>query len=319
MASKFTIHNGMESNDVNSPINFTLGLLVGGLSVLGTTGTARYVDVNATSGVGADGSSPQAAFTSLQDAIDASEANDVIVVYPGTYEENLVVSTDYLTIVGAQSGYGRPDIQPASGLALSVQAQGFKCARLRLVASTTDAVLQSGNGFEYVDCVFDGDAGQAATDALIRLKGKADDDGFTASEGLVSNCLLRGSDGFGIAFDTGDAPTNGVGSTHCVVDSCRFIDNVAADLATRDTGTGVYSVQDAQVTRCAFMEPKNKATWIDFTTSNGGAASDQTGVIQDCYFNDDTVDTTAIAIVGTGVGVVGCHSMDGEFDGSGLD
>lgn len=317
MASKFTIHNGIESDDVNSAINFTVPVTFGGLGVIASTGTVRFV---ASDGVDSGaGVQPSSAFLTIQHAIDTSVANDVIVVYPGTYAENLVVDVDYLTIVGAQTGYGRPDIQPATGKPLSVQAQGFRCARLRFAAANSDAVLQSGNGFRYDDCVFDGATAQAATDALIRLKGRSDDDGFTASEGAIVDCLFRGSDGFGVCFDTGDAPTNGVGSTHCVIRACRFIDNVAPDLATADTGTGVYSVQDVIVERCQFAEPKNKATWIDFTTSNGGAAGDQTGFITDCYFNDDTVDTTAIKIVGTGVGVGGCHSLDGEFDGSGLD
>jgi len=315
MASKFTIHNGIESNDVNSAVNFTVPVTVGGLSLVGATGTARFV--SSTGVDSGDGQTVDDAFLTIQHAIDASAENDVIVVYPGEYDENLVVDVDFLTIVGAQSGYGRPDIAPAAGVALTVSAQGFRCARMRFASQDgSDAVIQEGNGFEYVDCVFD-DASDA-NEAGLRLKGSAASDDLTASEGAVKGCLFRGN-AFGILFDTGDAPVNGVGCTHDVIDSCRFIDNTSADVATADTGTGTYSVQDTQIVRCSFMEPKNKATWIDFTTSNGGTAADQTGVIEDCFFNDDTVDTTAVAIVGTGWGVVGCHSMDGEFDGSGLD
>lgn len=316
MASKFTIHNGLESDNVNAPINVTTGLQIDGLSVIGATGTARFVSVDSTAGDG-DGQSLGTAFASLQDAIDVAQPHDVLIVYPGTYEENLVVTTDYLTIVGAQSGYGRPDIAPATGAALTVTAQGFRCARVRFASGDgTNAVVQEGNGFAYDDCVFD-DASDTANAGLL-LKGNADDDSFTASEGVVNNCLFRGN-ASGIIFDTGDAPSNGVGCTHDVVSACRFIDNTEPDLATADTGGGVYSVRDVLIDGCYFAEPKNKATWVDFTTSNGGAAGDQTGMISNCYFNDDTVDTTAVAIVGTGVGVVGCHSMDGEFDGSGLD
>ena len=316
MASKFTIHNGLESDNVNAPINVTSGLQVGGLSVTGASGTVRYVDGSVLDTTG-DGVSRATAFQTVQDAIDAASSGDVILVYPGEYNETLVVTTDYVTLAGVHTGYGRPDVNPTIGTPLTVTAQGFRCERMRFAPGDgTDAVIQEGNGFLYNDCVFD-DASDA-NEAGLRLKGNADDDSFTASEGVVSNCLFRGN-AFGILFDTGDAPTNGVGCTHDVIDSCRFIDNTSADVATADTGTGVYSVQDTVIRRCSFMEPKNKATWIDFTTSNGGAAGDQTGVIEDCFFNDDTVDTTAVAIVGTGWGVVGCHSMDGEFDGSGLD
>jgi hypothetical protein len=260
-------------------------------------------------------------YETIQDAVNAAASGDTIFVQPGTYTENITVTTDYITIVGAQVGsYGWPDIvATAGGAALTVTAQGFVAKRCRFVTEDTDAVIQQGNGFRYEDCVFDGGNSEAVTEGLLRLKGNADDDSFTASEGKIVNCLFRGSAGFAVAFDTGDAPGNGVGSTHCVLEKCRFIDNTGADLQTLDTGGGVYSVQDVLIHDCYFAEPKNKATWIDFTTANGGAASDQTGMISNCYFNDDTVDTTAIAIVGTGVGVVGCHSMDGEFDGSGLD
>lgn len=259
-------------------------------------------------------------YATIQEAINAASPGDVIFVQPGEYDENLTVETDYLTIVGAQlGGYGRPDCIATAGVVLTVTAQGFVCKRVRFASQDgSSCVRQEGNGFVYEDCVFD-DASDAGAAGLL-LKGNDDDDSFTASEGVVKNCLFRGN-ASGIIFAGGETPGNGVGSTHCVIEACRFIDNTAPDLATADNSStdATYSVQDVIVKDCYFAEPKNKATWIDFTTANGGAASDQTGLIANCYFNDDTVDTTAIAIVGTGVGVVGCHSMDGEFDGSGLD
>jgi hypothetical protein len=259
-------------------------------------------------------------FSTIQEAVNSAGAGMTIVVMPGEYEENVVITTDYITIEGGvEGGYGRPDIVSTTGVTLTVSAQGFVARKCRFVTSDTDAVVQEGNGFKYEDCVFDGGNSEGAADGLVRLKGNADDDGMTASEGEIVNCLFRGSIGRGLVFDTGDAPGNGVGSTHCVVKNCRFIDNVDSDITTDDTGLGTYSVQDVLIDGCMFMEPKNKANWIDVTTDNAGAASDQTGMISNCYFNDDTIDTTAVAIVGSGFGVVGCHSMDGEFDGSGLD
>jgi hypothetical protein len=317
MASKFTIHNGMESDNVNAAINFTVPVTFGGLGAVTASGAVRFVSPTGVDS--GDGKEASAAFLTIQHAIDASAENDVIVVYPGEYDENLVVETNYLTIAGAQTGYGRPDMVATAGVVLTVAAQGFRAFRLRFASQDgSSCVRQEGNGFEYGDCVFDEatDAGAAG----LHLKGNDDDDSFTASEGVVTNCLFRGCAN-GILFAGAETPGNGVGSTHCVIDACRFIDNTAPDIATADNSSvdATYSVQDVIIRDCDFAEPKNKATWIDFTTANGGAASDQTGMIRNCYFNDDTVDTTAIAIVGTGVGVVGCHSMDGEFDGSGLD
>jgi len=41
---------------------------------------------------------PDADFTMIQDAVDAASSGDTIIVYPGTYTENVDVNKDYLTI-----------------------------------------------------------------------------------------------------------------------------------------------------------------------------------------------------------------------------
>lgn len=294
----------------------------GGVNIPLAEGKVMYVDANvAASG---DGTSPDSAFNTIDEALDeaTSGAGDIIYIAPGEYAENVVITKDYVSLIGmTPAGYARPDIVPATGKAIFVNnAQGVVLQHLRM-ASTDDHVCHiEGNGFLVEDCVIDGD-GNGATDAGLLLYGDSADDSYTASEGRVIDCLFRGLGGYGVLFKAAEAPGNGVGSTHCYFYGCRFIDNTGADFATEDNAgaNGTYSVQDVIIERCLFAEPKNKATWIDFTTANGGAAGDQTGMIVDCFFNDDTVDTTAIQIVGTGVGVVGCHSMDGEFDGSGLD
>lgn len=276
-----------------------------GLPVGGASGKALLVGPNESTG-----------HATIQDAINAAREGDTIFVQPGEYDENLTVETDYLTIVGAQlGGYGRPDVGATAGVSLVVTAQGFVCKRMRFASQDgDDCVRQEGNGYRYDDVVFDdaSDAGKAG----LRLKGNADDDSFTASEGVVEpNCLFRGCAN-GILFDTGDAPGNGVGVTHCVIGG-RFIDNTI-DLATADTGLGVYSIQDTLIDGCRFLD-KNKAVYIDFTTSNGGAAGDQNGMIANCFFATDAITTTNIAIVGTGFTVVGCYDTVGVQDGSGLD
>ena len=246
---------------------------------------------------------------------------DIIWIAPGTYEEELTLTKDYVRLEGAMdNGYARPDIAPTTGKALYAStAQGVTLRHLRFVSVDDDVVHLEGNGSLIEDCVFDGE-GIGATKALLRLQGRTDDDSYTGSEGIVRDCLFRLSGGYGLAFDTGSGSGNGVGVTHALIERCRFLDNTGVDVVALKTGVGgVYSVQDVLLSRCHFMEPKNKATWIDITTNADGAAANQTGMLEDCYFNDDTVDATAIKISGTGFGVVGCHSMDGEFDGSGLD
>ena len=313
--SPFTSHNALRSPSVNGPIFVNQGLVVAG-PILGSSGGAfpisESVRILVVDPAGTTGLSN---YTTIQSAVDAAQQGDTIIVQPGTYAENIVVATDYITLVAGQlGGYGRPDVVPAAGVALTViAAQGFVCKGFRFVATTTNAVRQGGNGFRYIDCVFDGNG--AGTTGLL-FKGNADDDSYTSSEGEVVSCLFRGA-AVALKFDTGDAPTNGVGSTHDVIAGCRFIDNTQ-DIVTADTGTGTYSVQDTLIDSCYFLD-KGKTNYIDFTTSNGGAASDQTGMITNCYFATDDLTTTNVAYVGTGFAVIGCYDAVGLEDTTGLD
>lgn len=279
-----------------------------------------WVDVN-NGNDSRDGLHPNDALATIQEAIDRAQSGDIILIFPGTYAENLEIDgKDYITLMGAIKGrYGWPDIVPTTGKALDVQqAQGCVFKQLRFSSDAdSDVVRQQGNGYLYKNCVFDGSA-QAGSNGLLRLKGNADDDSYTASEGRIKDCLFRGSTAVGLILDTGDAPGNGVGVSDLQVIDCFFQGITGADIVTQDSGTGTYSIHNGIFIRTYHMD-KNKATHIDFTTANGGAASDQTGAFIDTFINDDTVDTTAVKIVGTGFGFVGLHSMDGEVDASGLD
>jgi hypothetical protein len=249
-----------------------------------------------------------------------SGTGDTVIIYPGSYVENIVVTKDYITLRCAQFGYAKPDVVPTSGLALTVAAQGFQsiCMRYAAPATDTDLVRQEGNGFFYIDNVFDGDAAQGNAKALLLLKGNDTDDSMTASEGVIQHNLFRGSGGDGIIFDTAE-PAVGVGETDDVVIDNTFqaIDQVA--IATADTGPGTYSIQVSQIIGNYFVD-KNKATLIDLTTSNGGAASAQTGVIAGNWLSEDTVNTTVIKMVGTGFTAVGNYYTGTAFvDGNALD
>jgi len=269
------------------------------------------------------GTNPAQAFKTIGRALNVVKSGraDVIFIYPGSYAENLVVTQDYLTMVGATgNGYGRPDIVPAAGKALDVNAQGFKAYGIRfaVAAVDSDTVRIQGNGFILDFDVFDGDAAQGDAKCLVRLKGSATTDSKTSSEGFIADSLFRGSGGKGLCFDTGDAPTNGVGSTDDWVLHNRFYSNDKEDIATQDTGTGTYSVQTTNILG-NFFETKNKATYVDLTTLNGGAAGAQTGVFDGNYISSDTMTTTVIKAVGTGFTFPGNYDTVGIFDGSGLD
>jgi hypothetical protein len=262
-------------------------------------------------------------FATIQKAIDVAQEGDTIVVFPGSYAENLVVNgKNYLSIIGAQAaGYARPDIVPASGKALYVEAsEGFIAQHLRFAApaADTDLVLHEGNGFRYEDCVFDGDAAQGNAKALLRLKGNATDDAYTASEGVILNCLFRGSGGDGVIFDTAAALV-GVGETDVQIAGCIFVGNDQIDIATADTGAGTYSIQRGVIGPRNVFEDKNKTTYIDLTTSNGGAAGDQSGTIVGNFFAADAIDGTRVKMAGTAFTFVGNLDTVGVVDGSGLD
>lgn len=278
---------------------------------------------------GGQGFSPTYPFKTLQYAHDngcISGQGDTIFAYPGDYAEDLLITKDYVSIVGAIfAGYARPDLKPATAgaAALDVKAQGFACKHFRfaslgsLAAAAAAAgrlVRIRGNGFHLQDIVVDGKTGDNANSVLLGLKGDADDDSYTASEGLIEDFMIRDGKGRGLAFEAGEAPLNGVGSTHCVLRRGRFINNTGIDLITLDAAAGgaVYSVQDVLIELLAFVSPKNKATWIDFITSNGGAAGDQTGLIRDCDFADTGLEgTNAIKVAGTGVVLAGIRDATG--------
>lgn len=247
-----------------------------------------------------------------------SGRGDVIRVMPGSYDENLVISKDYVNLVGAVPGrYGWPDIVPSTGVALTVNAQGFTCGHCRFASTDDDVIVQRGNGFIYEQCVFDGD-GNGVGDALVHLLPSDTDDSYTASEGLIRACLFRGSGGLGLIFDTGAAPAVGVGVTDCLIDGNIFVGNTGIDIVTADAGGGVYSVQQTIISNNRF-EDKNKTTYIDLTTANGGAASDQTGSIMGNWFAADAITGTEVKMSGTGFTFAGNYDTVGIVDGSGLD
>jgi len=279
-------------------------------------------DVNGADGQ--TGTDPTNALKTIGRALTLANSGtgDTIFVAPGSYTELVVVTKDYISIIGSiQGGYERPDIGGAVGVALTVTGQGFVMRNCRVFATgNADAVIQTGNGFEYSNCVFDGAAAQAAK-ALLRLLPSSTLTALTASEGQIFNNYFRGAPAaaFAIIFDDGAAPV-AVGSTDNWIYGNRFSQNAGVDIATADSG-GVgtlYSVQFVVIQGNLF-EDKNKATYLDFTTANGGAASDQSGTVAGNGFATDTMTTTKIKAVGTAFTFPGNYDNVGIFDGSVLD
>ena len=266
--------------------------LAGAFSGLGAPfRNGHYWFVNQTTGVdGQSGKNINEAFATIQYAINTAQSGDTIVVAPGSYTENLTVTTDYLTIVGwSPSGYARPDVVPASGIALSVTANGFTCVHVRFAsADNSDSVGQHGDGFLYNDCVFDGNALQSSK-ANLRLVGNTTDN--TASEGKILNSYIRGGGAAGIVIQHKLAATGGEGTTDNEIAGCRFVDNVTSDLLsavnTNGGGAGIYinlSVHDNQ-----FMTSGAAYKYINFSAGAAGDLTANACLISDNFFADEAL------------------------------
>lgn len=264
-------------------------------------------------------------FPTIGDAFRSCKSGrgDNVLIMPGTYAETFDASgIDYLYVAGMYTGYGRPDIIPAAGLAMGPgTCQGLKLRRLRFANDGVingDVARHEGNGFDFQDLVFDGDAGMANTRALLRLWCNASEDNYTASEGLMDHVYMRGSPGFGMVLDCQNAAV-GVLPTDNHFRDIRFADNVKEDLFLAATAVSVADQKRNVWERCMFGigTGKNKATHIDLQTNAIGA--DAGGLFADVFINDDTINTTAVKIVGTGMSGCGGYSLDGVINWDALD
>lgn len=291
---------------------------------------------NATSGLqegavgasdGNSGESPNEALSTIQEAIDrcVSGRGDRIIVFPGSYDENLTItSKNYITIQGAlNAGYARPDVVPTTGKALVIDnSQGIVLRHVRFASADSDTVTNEGNGFLFEDCVFDGDAGQAATETNLRLVGDGADDSYTASEGKIINCLFRNCGGDALMFQHAAAPS-GVGITDVEVIGCRFYGNTGDDISTvaNVSGGGAGIVSRINIAHNYFMTT-DKAVYLDLDNASFTAGDEllNDGTLAGNYFADDAALTaTKIDISGTNLRWVGGYNGVGIVDGSAFD
>jgi hypothetical protein len=258
-------------------------------------------------------------YPTIQDAVDAvtSGAGATIFVFPGTYEENLDISDkDYLTIVGAMiPGYARPDIAPSSGVCLaSVRNQGLVLRHLRFAGSDSDVVQHDGNGFAFEDCVFDGDAAMAATEACLRLKPNDADDSYSASEGKIVDCLFRGATtGAGIIIQHAALP-NGAGTSDNEIIGCRFVAN-GVDLLTAvsASGGGAGIFINYLIRNNYFMTVGAAYVYADMDQGAAGDLTANSALITDNRFADEALIAAQFDIA-TMANVI----FTGNYDAAGL-
>jgi len=301
--------------------NFPNGLTSFGFPVTGSIRDigapfkdGNYWFVDQTFGVDdSDGTSTDAPFKTITFALAHAKAGDTLIIGPGSYDEGITVTTDYITMVGwTPGGYGRPDVLSPSGggFTLNVHAQGFTAKHIRFAGSGVGGigVQQMGNGFLYEDCVF-----ESSSNIGFRFFPDMDDDSFTASEGQVVNCLIRNCGGGGMSFENpGPGIQGGVGPTDNVVANCRFYANTAADIFDVDTaGSNDSTFATSVITGCQFLE-KNPSVYIDL--SNGGI---NTGLISDNFFAFTTVGglTNSEIVLGNDIAFSGNCDAVGMVDG----
>lgn len=296
--------------------NFPEGLssfgipLVGSGSVPITNGTYWFVS-QAIGNDGAVGTNMEQPLASIGAAIARAVSGDVILVAstPNSYNENLHVTTNFLTIIGyAPSGFGRPDVTSATGAALIVHAQGFVASHIRFVGTLVGGigVQQSGNGFLYTDCVF-----ESTSNIGFRFFPDSADDRFTASEGKVLDCLIRDCAGGGMSFEN-PGPVAGVGCTDNVVAGCRFYGNTGHDIFDVYTAGGNNQTFSRSVIEQCQFASHNATNYINLSA---GTAND--GLISENYFAFTTAGglTTTQITLGNNIAFSGNCDAVGVVDG----
>jgi hypothetical protein len=313
------------TNFPNGATSFGIPLMGSGAVSMPAGPNAQVLFVNANTGPG-DGSSPESSLTTITSALarlatDGTAYGSTIFVAPGTYDENITVAIDGVSIIGnVMAGYERPDVVPTSGVALTVTTgQGFYCQHMRFAGNTSDTVIHNANGAVYVDCVFDGDAGQAATEGCLRLVPSATDDSYSASENQFIKCLFRGStSGAGVIFQHALAAGGGEGTTDNQILGCTFVDN-GVDLlsATNTNGGGAGIFIKLVVNGCFFLTGGTAYVYGDMDQGAAGDLAANTALISGNWFNDEAIVAAQFDITGQpSVNFVGNYDAAGLIDGS---
>lgn len=290
----------------------------GSVSIPNFCAKVLFVDssTGAPSGDGTDPSAPLSTIAAALARFQSAQAGGTIYVFPGTYDENLTITVDYVAIIGCVfAGYARPDVAPAAGAAITVAAQGFYTRHMRFVSEDTDSVIQNGNGFVYDDCVFDGTAGQAATEANLRLVPHATDDSFTASEGIIANSYFRGStSGAGIIIQHGLATGSGVGPSDVQIVNNRFTANAVDMLsAVNSTGGGTGIFTNFTISGNQFLTASAAYVYINFAAGAAGDLTANNALISGNWFNDDALISAQVVLTGQAK-----TCFVGNFDAAGV-
>lgn len=209
----------------------------------------------------------------IQGAVDAAAAGDIIYISPGVYDETVSVSKR-LTLVGL-GGRGAAYIEPSTAGAEGMQVTASDVTLINLgVAghSTADYALNvNGNGaakngkrFRAYGCKFEGPTG-----TVVLLNGDAN---YQATDALFEDCEFAWG-GSGVIFDD-----SGYGyPTQIRIRRCWFHNLTAVGVGLA-TGGGVANLE---ITDCVFDNAEDGTAPTDYIKVDRAG---DTGIVSGCRF-----------------------------------
>lgn len=275
----------------------------------------RVFFVDGTNGNDANsGENMENAYVTIEQAVSnaVSGRSDTIIVSVGSYDENLVINKDDISLIASNPvPWARPDIAPTTGIALLAnEAQGFYCSGMTFISADDVAVHQRGNGFAYDWCQF-----LALTDGLLLEPINTDpDDTWGASQGWVYNSTFwECANGVRFKNPGPSGGFGGIGPTDVALLNNVFKVITNQYIIDEDTGgSNDNCFFDCIVNGNHFLD-RNKAVGI--TLTNGG---NNRGLITGNYFSDDAgLDNTKIALA-TAIVFAGNYDAVGVVNGSGF-
>jgi hypothetical protein len=256
-----------------------LGLLYG----VSPFATAWYAD--ATDGADTnDGESSTTAKASVQAAIDLASAGDVVFLAPGEYNEDVVIATAQITVIGAGPRHSVRITGTAAGTATAVTIDGVNevsLLNLNMEGRSGGSGLLIGSG-------------QVRRVSVFGCKMHGGDNGLFIDAGntgqvvdVIVEDFLIGPTETGVNLDqTSGDPMNQLHLRHGTIQKCS-----AACVAEGAAFVVDFVMDDVTCTDNNGVEP---TVFLDLDTTS------TTGFITNCRFATDVFDSTDFAIA-TGV------------------
>jgi len=290
------------------------GRPLGGAQFSSPWATHWFVD-GQTGSNASDGLTPSTGKLTIQAAVTAASAGDVIYVRPKTYTSDAsdvnryieAVTVPYatadLSLIGVSNtkagnpNYGaKLQYTTASGTALTVNAPAFHIENMCVRAEGADYAIQFTADAGYTGAA--GSCGSTMYNVVIRgsLNGVLVTDGYATN---IVNCRFEGGSAtdHALVLNGSAQPAR----RHRVQD-CHFDSYNGA--ANDNAYIRIYGAEtDLLIYRCTFDIIPTDTYYIHATGSN-------LGMIANCWFCDDSVDTDAEIVLG-GLKVVTCWDVGG--------